>query len=448
MHLSARPNSVIQIIDIPDATENNPLPITKSDENVFNELITAQKLKKIAGVSNLFDLYELKLKVNTSDTSIENIGKMAPNLKMLNLNNSHIQSVRDLGTNLSNLTILWLSQCSLCDLDGIVSIPNIKELYLPYNEVSNISQLGMMEKLEILDLEGNNIDDISQVEFLSFCANLTSLTLKGNPIEYFPSKSSKKQDLNNYVYEDAVLSLLPQLSILDETCKKLEKTLFRDESKKSFTKDILFLQQRLKNLEKFETSDKIENSKSPSQLKRIGFSTLHEKIQKANNINTGSTNHNEVSSQLTNGLPMCGNPVQALRLRLKNKRNVNTDNCLMLKSTREDNELPISNGEQIMSDVFEELRLWRSNNCRIWDDTHVDKNSSTMSRKKTQRPHTATGFRARQYGFTCLSNDSDTFNHVLNNSSRDKLSTNNSPLSNNRSSVTRSHTSLDLHYKS
>ena len=42
--LISRPHSVIQIIDIPDATENNPQPEIETEEDAFKELISKQKL--------------------------------------------------------------------------------------------------------------------------------------------------------------------------------------------------------------------------------------------------------------------------------------------------------------------------------------------------------------------------------------------------------------------
>lgn len=44
----------------------------------------------------------------------------------------------------------------------------------------------MLEHLELLDLEGNNVDDLVQVQYLALCSQLRVLTLEGNPICMHP----------------------------------------------------------------------------------------------------------------------------------------------------------------------------------------------------------------------------------------------------------------------
>jgi Leucine-rich repeat (LRR) protein len=94
-----------------------------------------------------------KVKPGYLGLSLDNQGKMVPNMEQLKLNNSHISLIRDLGTGYSNLTVLWMAKCNLSDLDGIGSMRNMRELYLAYNDIVDISSLGMLEKLEVLDLE-------------------------------------------------------------------------------------------------------------------------------------------------------------------------------------------------------------------------------------------------------------------------------------------------------
>lgn len=57
-----------------------------------------------------------------------------------------------------------------------------QELYLAYNNVSQLSQVGMLENLQLLDLEGNNVEDLVQVQYLALCAKLQTLILEGNPV--------------------------------------------------------------------------------------------------------------------------------------------------------------------------------------------------------------------------------------------------------------------------
>ncbi len=115
-----------------------------------------------------------------------------------------------------------MSRCGLEDLDGLASMNSLRELYLSYNEIYDLSPCSMLEHVKILDLEGytftrrnigqfvktiltdvlarkksfkfarcdcvdlslrrNNLEELSQVEFLALCSTLTHLTLEGNPL--------------------------------------------------------------------------------------------------------------------------------------------------------------------------------------------------------------------------------------------------------------------------
>lgn len=65
-----------------------------------------------------------------------------------------------------------------------------KELYVAYNSISDLSQLTWLDHLEVLDLEGNNIEDIDQMQYLGLCGKLSRLTVEGNLICLKPSSGS------------------------------------------------------------------------------------------------------------------------------------------------------------------------------------------------------------------------------------------------------------------
>lgn len=66
-----------------------------------------------------------------------------------------------------------------------------QELYVSYNNVSDLSPLCLLEQLEVLDLEGNNVEDLGQVRYLQLCPRLAMLTLEGNLVCLQPSPSSQ-----------------------------------------------------------------------------------------------------------------------------------------------------------------------------------------------------------------------------------------------------------------
>ncbi|KAG9336996.1 hypothetical protein JZ751_029912, partial [Albula glossodonta] len=126
-------------------------------------------------------------------------GSYLPNLLHLKMNNSLIMSVRDLGTTLPHLQVLWMGRCGLADLDGILSFSSLK--------------VSMLEQLEVLDLEGNAVDDLIQVQYLGLCGQLSHLTLEGNPVCIWPNPGAAQTA--QYEYTSAVRELVPQLRFLD-----------------------------------------------------------------------------------------------------------------------------------------------------------------------------------------------------------------------------------------
>jgi hypothetical protein len=126
-------------------------------------------------------------------------------MRKLRLNNSIIPSVRDIGCTLVNLRFLSLARCNLSSLDGIATISqNLEELYLAFNQITDVCDLMGMDQLKIIDLEDNQIADISNIEILNLCTGLKALTLIGNPAA----------NISDYVQR--VRTLLPQLGYLDE----------------------------------------------------------------------------------------------------------------------------------------------------------------------------------------------------------------------------------------
>ncbi|CAK6449843.1 unnamed protein product [Pipistrellus nathusii] len=201
----------------------NPLPQSKAPaaeqgqghgQQLLEECLSAARLQALAQVDDLRLVSTLEMCVDTREHSLGNFGVHLPNLSQLKLNDSRLGSVRDLGTSLGRLQVLWLARCGLTDLDGIGSFLALKELYVSYNNVSDLSPLCLLEQLEVLDLEGNNVEDLGQVRYLQLCPRLAMLTLEGNLVCLQPSPSSQVPP--GYNYRAQVRKLVPQLQVLDE----------------------------------------------------------------------------------------------------------------------------------------------------------------------------------------------------------------------------------------
>uniref|UniRef100_A0A3Q2VHE7 Leucine rich repeat containing 56 n=1 Tax=Haplochromis burtoni TaxID=8153 RepID=A0A3Q2VHE7_HAPBU len=195
----------------------NPTPASKpyeDSETPVEFYLSPEKLKLLCGTQDLSNVTSLEICVDTQENTLGNFGVYLPGLVQLKMNNSRILSVRDLGTTISQLQVLWMSRCCLRDLDGITTFCAVTELYLSYNNVSDLSQVGMLENLQLLDLEGNDVDDLVQVQYLSLCSKLERLTLEGNPVCLRPNPTSTQ--MADYSYRAAVRELVPQLRYLDD----------------------------------------------------------------------------------------------------------------------------------------------------------------------------------------------------------------------------------------
>eukprot|EP01137_Pigoraptor_chileana_P014598 Opistho-2@69424 len=217
----------LRITETIDDGRVNPDPLGDEDEfelepeNFLDNYISASKLKMMTGIDDLTKVTFLEMRVDTTENSLGDFGALLPTLVQLKLSNSIIASVRDLGTSLSHLKVLWMARCGLMELDGISSLGSLRELYLAFNLISELSPLTMLDELEVLDIEGNNVDDISQVEFLALCPSLTSLTIDSNPLTSSPKPAGVPPSPSYspgapYDYQAVVCKLLPRLQFLDD----------------------------------------------------------------------------------------------------------------------------------------------------------------------------------------------------------------------------------------
>ncbi|CAH6793335.1 Lrrc56 [Phodopus roborovskii] len=211
---------------------NNPCPQKKrlgSHGDIHREWrveehLSPARLQALAQVDDLQLVRVLEMCVDTRKNSLGNFGVHLPNLIQLKLNHSCLGSLRDLGTSLGHLQVLWLARCGLTDLDGIGSFLALKELYVSYNNISDLSPLCLLEQLEVLDLEGNDVEDLGQMRYLQLCPRLATLTLEGNLVCLKPDPGPSNKAPQDYNYRAEVKKLVPQLHILDEvptTCTNL-----------------------------------------------------------------------------------------------------------------------------------------------------------------------------------------------------------------------------------
>ncbi|XP_027753996.1 leucine-rich repeat-containing protein 56 isoform X2 [Empidonax traillii] len=311
-------SSGVQVTDWNWRGNRNPSPLIKDDgELLMEEHLSPRKLKALAGVDDLQQVKTLEMRVDTREISLGNFGVHLPNLRELNLNNSLLVSVRDLGTSLSHLCVLWMACCGLSDLDGISSCSSLKELYIAYNKISELSQLTWLDHLEVLDLEGNNIEDIDQMQYLRLCCKLSHLTVEGNPICLKPNAESAEEPGYNYRVE--VKKLIPHLKYLDKIPANQTVPL---PSKKMY-EDCLIIKESIKE------------GGLAGDISWLGLSQV-----------------------------ICGNPAKALRER-RQKLGPPAASPLKLSGLRTENLYGSGGGKDVhQENVSSELRVWREQQKR------------------------------------------------------------------------------------
>jgi Leucine-rich repeat (LRR) protein len=103
-------NIIKQIIDY------NNEKFLNGEMNIIEYIISKHASIDINQVKNL---KELNLRVISDYGLLNMIGECLPNLYELNLNNSIIPSISDIGANFNNLKILNVNNCGISDLCGM-----------------------------------------------------------------------------------------------------------------------------------------------------------------------------------------------------------------------------------------------------------------------------------------------------------------------------------------
>ena len=177
--------------------ENENDKFLNGDINLIDYVIS--KYLKI-DINSLNTLNKLSIKVNGSYGLLNQFGQRLINLIYLKLNDSFIQSIKDLGTNFKNLKIIQINNCQLKDLDGLICFQHLEVFEAKNNQISDLIELEMCISLKKLDLENNLIENVQNIYFLSSLDRLIYLNLLKNPIQN---------------YEEKIKNLLPNLKELN-----------------------------------------------------------------------------------------------------------------------------------------------------------------------------------------------------------------------------------------
>ncbi|GAA6093012.1 leucine-rich repeat-containing protein 56 [Tachysurus ichikawai] len=376
------------VTEFEDSGQINPSPVIAKDSDLlFDIYLSPAKLRNLCGSDDLQQVTSLEMCVDIRQTILGDFGVYLPNLVQLKMNNSLILSVRDLGITLSHLQVLSLVRCGLSDLDGLPSLSSLKELYVAYNNVADLSQVCMLEQLELVDLEGNDVDDLVQVQYLGLCGNLKNLTLEGNPVCTCPNPGASQ--VTEYNYRSAVRKLIPHLQILDDVPAEDEEPRYSS----TMMEELALLKKSIKDtsaitdgagdcldLMELRGASACDLSRPGSaQLPdtRVGYSSPLSRpgtarppsssiSSRPSSADLDADTPSYEASDLTHGVGrvlFCGNPLLAIRARRQKMLQGPSSHsrpCTQLGSYIPEHTHDVEEtSSQDHSDVFTELRAWR-----------------------------------------------------------------------------------------
>ncbi|OUM67917.1 hypothetical protein PIROE2DRAFT_4465, partial [Piromyces sp. E2] len=143
------------------------------------------------------------------------------NITSLDLSSNHIEKIQGL-EKLYNLQILNLSNNKIKIIDGLSELRTLNKLLLAYNKIKTLEgfiQLhGFNYSLCILDIKGNDIDDINEIKYLAGCSKLKHLIVKSRKKNLYSKFSKINPFCQKLVdsYRKEIKILVPQLESIDE----------------------------------------------------------------------------------------------------------------------------------------------------------------------------------------------------------------------------------------
>ncbi|KAJ7423047.1 hypothetical protein WISP_35475 [Willisornis vidua] len=247
-------SSAVRVTDLNWQGNLNPSLLIKDDgELLMEEHLSPRKLKVLTGVDDLHQVKFLEMRVDTREISLGNFGptdylvssetvakghfpstvvvpdavELVPEDTLPSLASSSVLTSQNISEEFSEMQVYEVDrssllkhfaklECYLCKAVVYIFIllASSEELYIAYNNISELSQLTWLDGLEVLDLEGNNIEDMDQMQYLRLCCKLSHLTVEGNLICLKPNaESAEKPDYN---YRAEVKKIIPHLKYLDK----------------------------------------------------------------------------------------------------------------------------------------------------------------------------------------------------------------------------------------
>ncbi|KAM3130028.1 hypothetical protein pb186bvf_017826 [Paramecium bursaria] len=308
--------------------------IVKENDHIY-EVMDVDTIKDITQEEEeqFEQVLKIQFRFNTQSDSLYMLGEFLPNLQELKLNNSQIESLRLLGTRLRNLRILWISKSKLNDISGITSMPNLIELYCSFNNIKDISPLAFHENIAILDIEGNELADEMQIEYLE-SLKLQQLVISSNPLVYnnnFRSLLFEKLPHTEIIIEDTaqIKQLEPQVDTSDQLQQLYDIAQYLDDNLDVIhVEDLVFMEKKIRN-ELSELDEPDEDRLLSIKIKQHPIEQPKQTRPQSAFIQNTKQQQEKVYepdpfSDLLSGETLVGNPIKAAKLK-KNQQQRNND---------------------------------------------------------------------------------------------------------------------------
>ncbi|CAG9314647.1 unnamed protein product [Blepharisma stoltei] len=166
-----------------------------------NSINLSFQLEKLTFPNSLINDDLLYLNLSGNSISLKGF-ELPKSLIILNLSTNEIEEF-ELSKSHQNLKLLNLGNNKIHTLKGLWKVKNLTELYLSCNSLKNVNSLCQIDKLALLDISKNSIETLESIATLSIMQKLTTLSVKGNPIE-----------AREKIYEEIKI-LLPRLTVIN-----------------------------------------------------------------------------------------------------------------------------------------------------------------------------------------------------------------------------------------
>ncbi|KAH0789979.1 Leucine Rich Repeat family protein [Histomonas meleagridis] len=116
----------------------------------------------------------------------------------------HMIFAKTRANSLTDVKVLTIWGYDITDISILQYMPNVETVSLPMNKIRNLDAFQYCHKIREISLRKNLISDFEELRYLCNLPRLEKLWLSDNPI------ASQKN------YREQVISILPQLKVLDE----------------------------------------------------------------------------------------------------------------------------------------------------------------------------------------------------------------------------------------